>query len=32
MMLNNYPESSLMSRNHVDNIAVLLAGYKGSDR
>lgn len=32
IMLNNYPESSLMSRNHVDNIAVLLAGYKGSDK
>jgi D-alanyl-D-alanine carboxypeptidase/D-alanyl-D-alanine-endopeptidase (penicillin-binding protein 4) len=32
IMLNNYPESSLTSRNHVDNIAVLLAGYKGSDR
>jgi serine-type D-Ala-D-Ala carboxypeptidase/endopeptidase (penicillin-binding protein 4) len=32
IMLNNYPEGSLMSRNHLDNIAVLLAGYKGSDR
>ncbi|HVG33190.1 MAG TPA: D-alanyl-D-alanine carboxypeptidase/D-alanyl-D-alanine-endopeptidase [Pyrinomonadaceae bacterium] len=32
IMLNNYPESSLMSRNHLDNIAVLLAGYKGSDK
>jgi D-alanyl-D-alanine carboxypeptidase/D-alanyl-D-alanine-endopeptidase (penicillin-binding protein 4) len=32
IMLNNYPDSSLMSRNHVDNIAVLLAGYKGSDK
>jgi D-alanyl-D-alanine carboxypeptidase/D-alanyl-D-alanine-endopeptidase (penicillin-binding protein 4) len=31
IMLNNYPESSLMSRNHIDNIAVILAGYKGSD-
>ena len=32
IMLNNYPESSIMSRNHVDNIAVLIASYKGSDR
>jgi serine-type D-Ala-D-Ala carboxypeptidase/endopeptidase (penicillin-binding protein 4) len=32
LMLNNYPESSIMSRNHIDNIAVLLAAYKGSDK
>jgi D-alanyl-D-alanine carboxypeptidase/D-alanyl-D-alanine-endopeptidase (penicillin-binding protein 4) len=32
IMLNNYPESSIMSRNHVDNIAVLLASFKGSDK
>jgi serine-type D-Ala-D-Ala carboxypeptidase/endopeptidase (penicillin-binding protein 4) len=31
IMLNNYPESPLMLRNHVDNIAVLLAAYKGSN-
>jgi serine-type D-Ala-D-Ala carboxypeptidase/endopeptidase (penicillin-binding protein 4) len=29
LMLNNYPESSIMSRNHIDNIAVLLAAYQG---
>jgi serine-type D-Ala-D-Ala carboxypeptidase/endopeptidase (penicillin-binding protein 4) len=32
IMLNNYPESSIMIRNHIDNIAVLLASYKGSDK
>jgi D-alanyl-D-alanine carboxypeptidase/D-alanyl-D-alanine-endopeptidase (penicillin-binding protein 4) len=32
IMLNNYPESPLTIRNHVDNIAVLLASYKGSDK
>lgn len=32
IMLNNYPEGSIMSRNHVDNIATLLASFKGSDR
>ncbi len=31
IMLNNYPESSIMSRNHVDSIAVLIASYKGKD-
>ncbi|HEX8137649.1 MAG TPA: D-alanyl-D-alanine carboxypeptidase/D-alanyl-D-alanine-endopeptidase [Pyrinomonadaceae bacterium] len=29
LILNNYPESSIMSRNHIDNIAVLLAAYQG---
>jgi D-alanyl-D-alanine carboxypeptidase/D-alanyl-D-alanine-endopeptidase (penicillin-binding protein 4) len=32
ILLNNYPESSIMSRNHIDNIAVLIASYKGSDK
>lgn len=32
IMLNNYPESSIMGRNHIDNIAVLLAAYKGSEK
>ncbi len=32
IMLNNYPESSIMSRNHIDSIAVLIASYKGSDK
>ena len=29
IMLNNYPESSIMTRNHIDNIAVLLALFAG---
>jgi D-alanyl-D-alanine carboxypeptidase/D-alanyl-D-alanine-endopeptidase (penicillin-binding protein 4) len=32
IMLNNSPESLTMLRNHLDNIAVLLATYKGSDK
>jgi D-alanyl-D-alanine carboxypeptidase/D-alanyl-D-alanine-endopeptidase (penicillin-binding protein 4) len=32
IMLNNYPESPLMHRNHIDNIAVLLASFKGSGK
>ena len=29
VMLNNYPESPLMLRNHIDSIAVLLAAFAG---
>ncbi|HEX8143410.1 MAG TPA: D-alanyl-D-alanine carboxypeptidase/D-alanyl-D-alanine-endopeptidase [Pyrinomonadaceae bacterium] len=32
LMLNNSPESTLTLRNHLDDIAVLLATYKGSDK